>query len=224
MSNFDWQKFFKRVFWVIIAGAAGIMTQVAAVGGEDGFDFGDVEWTPAFGLMFLWGAVRAGIGWWNANRPPFAAGKNILLIPLLFSIGLTGCVSTPWSANPLKTRALMEVKEVTPDGGKFGLLVKDDGDGTFSNGFLYEAETVNPDGSIDRWKMTLNKNHEISSPALTSSFETFNTAVAQIPVLVDMFGPAPTEEGERQSWIMQILGFAGQNRWIFDTLIGLIGG
>lgn len=214
LTEFEPMKFGKTVLLVIIAAGVGIGSVA------DQVDWENFEWSFAAAIPLLYGVFRAGWGWLIKNNPQWVSQwlplfSFLLVVPLV----LTGCISTPWSSNPLKSTSSVVVKEKLPDGGgKFYLKIKDDGDGSFSKGFYYQGDGENP------WIMTLNADHELTSPGLAASFDSFNKAVEQVPVLVELFGPAPDTEAGRQSWILDIMNFAGQNRWVFDTLIGLLTG
>ena len=147
-EGFSLAKFIHGCVWVglaIIVGLGSIVTQVE--------DLSEVEWTwTVVGLL----AYTVGR---NALRFLKKKGKLDEWLPKPLSIvvtsflcatlmvSLTGCVSTPWYGNPLKSQGYLKIKE-SPK-GDFLLEINDNGDGTFAKAFTYNGEGPEP------WRMTL---------------------------------------------------------------------
>jgi len=139
---------------------------------------------------------------------------NLFALPLACALAFTGCISVPWSANPLKTSDRVEVLE-KPD-GTFKLLIKGDGDGVFNRDFNYSGPGDLP------WNLSVVATSELTSPALTGAVDVLGRAVDQVPAILAAVGPAPTSPLERQHWTERLFSFLEANPSLLLQLLSTL--
>ncbi len=179
-KDFDALKWFKRIFWVIVAGSLGIATQINQVAGDDGFQMTDIDWTSAGILMFVWGASRATVGWMNANRPPWAVGKKLLTLALICGLGasLAACGTfRPALGDHSATQVLFD--EHTAAGDKTRIEIKATGEAAQTAGVKYQGQTTSPDETP--WSLTVSGDQSVTSPQAQVIAQGIGSAIEQTP-------------------------------------------
>lgn len=180
MEKFDAVKYFKTIFWVVLACAIGVGTQIAAVSGPDGFQLSDVDWTPLGMGAFLWGAIRSTIGWANANRPEFAPLKKVLSIMLV--AGLAFALAACGTLRPaLGDHSATEVtfKERTQLGDDTEIKIRATGEAAQTAGVKYKGQTENADQ--EPWSLEVAGNQQVTSPQARDITAGIGSAIQQTP-------------------------------------------
>ncbi len=184
MEQFDALKFFKRVFWVVLAGGVGIATQIEAVGGADGFQLSDVDWTTGGMLMFVYGAIRAAVGWANANRPDWAVGKKVLTALLCsgLCLSLAACGTfRPALGDHSATQVLFD--EHTAAGDRTRIEIKATGEAAQTAGVQYQGATGSPDETP--WSLTVSGDQSVTSPQAQVIAAGIGSAIEQTPSTIE---------------------------------------
>ena len=143
--------------------------------------------------------------------------RHLIVLTIICTLGamFAGCVTAPWSASPLKSQGKIEIVEKV-DGSLFKMKVVDIGDGNFIKNFHYQGEGEDP------WLMTLGSIVDITSPAALRAFDSLDLAIQQVPQLLELFGPAPSDGQGKISWAAEIFGFLGSNPSLIPSLLGAL--
>lgn len=179
-KDFDALKWFKRIFWVMLACAVGVGTQIEVVGGPDGFQLTDIDWTPLGLGGFLYGAARATVGWMNANRPPWAVAKKLLTLAMICGLGasLAACGTfRPALGDHSATHVLFD--EHTAAGDKTRIEIKATGEAAQTAGVQYQGATASSDETP--WSLTVSGDQSVTSPQAQVIAQGIGAAIEQTP-------------------------------------------
>lgn len=169
---FDIMKWSKTIFWIVLAGAVGIVSQMQAVGGEDGFQASDIDFSSGAMALFIWGAIRSSVGFWNQQRPDYAAFKKVLLFLIVcgLSLSLSGCLSL-YPAGGDHSRVQSKLHEKIGVDGSSELTITNNIHGEAASertvNYVGPTEAVAPDGSkyvAAPWQLTDGIVGEVTSP------------------------------------------------------------
>jgi len=208
----------RTIVWIAIAAAVAVVTISRGVD-ISALTPADVTLSAAALTLLAFGKVA--IGWLRKcvpedQRTGLLSLLNLFAVPLVFAIAFAGCISVPWSENPLKSVDRISITE-KPD-GTFKLIIKGDGDGVFSRDFSYSGEGDQP------WLMTVAATSELTSPALTDAVDVLGRAVDQVPAILAAIGPAPDSPLERQDWAERLFSFLNANPSIITQLLAALVG
>lgn len=188
METFDFLKWAKTIFWIMLAGAFGIVSQMQAVGGVDGFQLSDIDWTAAGMGLFLWGAIRSSIGWANASRPDWAPFKKLLSLAVIVALGasLAAC-GTLRPALGDHSGTEVTFRENTAAGDDTEIRIKATGEAAQTAGVRYTGQTLGPDETP--WSLDVSGNQQVTSPQAQVLAQGIASAIEQTPgTLSDLAG------------------------------------
>lgn len=183
METFDWLKFSKTIFWVVVAGSVGIATQIEQVAGDDGLQLSDIDWTSAGLLTFGWGVARSAVGWWNASRPPWAVGRKVLGFALV--CGLAASMSACGTLRPAlgdHSATVVSFNEKTAAGDHTRINIKATGEAAQTAGVNYTGQTMS-EGETP-WSLSVHGDQTVTSPQAQVLAQGIASAIEQTPATI----------------------------------------
>lgn len=175
--KFDSLKFFRRVAWVVVAAGVGVATVAQDV------DWQNVDLTWVALAPIVWGAIRAGAGWYVKKTGSSAGFWKLLVIPIVFSFALSGCAGfggtglwRPAVGDHSATK--IEFTEKLADGSETEISFTASGEAAATAGINYTGEAA--EGTTP-WALSVAGDTSVTSPQASTVATGYATMLTKLP-------------------------------------------